>query len=67
MCFHTATTFKTKKLEKHYGVKLSNEEVRSILDKQAVLIRGSLQSAFSGIKMSIYFGVSRFIARIYNS
>ncbi|MBP1838620.1 SOS response-associated peptidase [Formosa algae] len=40
MCFHTATTFKTKKLEKHYGVKLSNEEVRAIFDKPQYHLNG---------------------------
>ncbi|MDW5288879.1 SOS response-associated peptidase [Formosa sp. PL04] len=40
MCFHTATTHKTKKLEKHHGIKLSSEEVRSIFDKPQYHLNG---------------------------
>ncbi|MHA7941696.1 SOS response-associated peptidase [Formosa sp. 3Alg 14/1] len=40
MCFHTATTLKTKKLEKHFDVKLSNDEIRPIFDKPQYHLNG---------------------------
>lgn len=32
MCFHTSTTQKTKKLEKHFKVKISNDNLRPVFD-----------------------------------
>ncbi|CDF80831.1 protein of unknown function DUF159 [Formosa agariphila KMM 3901] len=40
MCFHTATTSKTKRLDKHFGVKLSAEDVRSIFDTPQYHLNG---------------------------
>ncbi|CDF80287.1 conserved hypothetical protein (DUF159) [Formosa agariphila KMM 3901] len=40
MCFHTATILKTKKLEKHFDVKLSNDEIRPIFDKPQYHLNG---------------------------
>ncbi|MFD0991149.1 SOS response-associated peptidase [Mariniflexile jejuense] len=40
MCFHTSTTFKTKKLEEHFKVKLNAENIRSIFDKPNYHLNG---------------------------
>ena len=40
MCFHTATISKTKRLENHFGVSLSNEDVRSIFDTPQYHLNG---------------------------
>ncbi|GGG44306.1 SOS response-associated peptidase [Bizionia arctica] len=40
MCFHTSTTNKTKKLEKHFKVKLSDEKFRPIFDTPQYHLNG---------------------------
>lgn len=40
MCFHTSTTFKVNKLEEHFKVKLSGENIRPIFDKPNYHLNG---------------------------
>ncbi|WP_418603541.1 SOS response-associated peptidase [Hwangdonia sp.] len=40
MCFHTSTTHKTKKLEAHYKVKVSDDKLRPIFDKPNYHLNG---------------------------
>ncbi|WP_067151345.1 SOS response-associated peptidase [Pseudotamlana agarivorans] len=40
MCFHTSTITKTKKLEQHFKVRLSSEDIRTIFDKPQYHLNG---------------------------
>ncbi|WP_055442270.1 SOS response-associated peptidase [Lacinutrix himadriensis] len=40
MCFHTSTTQKTKKLETHFKVKISNDNLRPVFDKPNYHLNG---------------------------
>ena len=40
MCFHTSTTHKTKKLEEHFKVKISDDVLREIFDKPNYHLNG---------------------------
>lgn len=40
MCFHTSTTHKTKKIEDHFKVSISSEDVRPIFDKPNYHLNG---------------------------
>lgn len=40
MCFHTSTTHKTKKLEEHFKVKVSDDNLRPIFDKPNYHLNG---------------------------